>query len=59
MAERLNASRFIVNDKIILLVLVVLLILECEAHPEDSLLRMGIPTVRDVHILIGNSFVIL
>ena len=36
--ERFNSSSVIVYDKVVLLVLVVSLVLECEPHPEDSLL---------------------
>ena len=59
MTECLNSGRIIVNDKVILLILVVFLVLECEPHPEDSLLRIGVTTVCDVSILVGNLFVIL
>ena len=59
MAETFRSGRLIVNDQVILLILIILLVLERKAHSEDSLLRVRITAVRDVHVLIGNLFVIL
>ena len=59
MPEALDPRRIIVHDQIVLLVLVILLILEVEPHPEDPLCLIRITFIRNIDILIGDLFIIL
>ena len=58
MAEYLKSCRIIVHNEEILLVLVVLFIFELEFHPENALLRILIPTVRNITVFVGDPFIV-
>ena len=58
MAEAFKAGCIVVGDKVILLILVIFLILECETHTEDSLRSIRITLICHIDVLIRDLLVI-